>query len=338
VRAAIGGAGVAVCAGFFTAGASAQDFYAGKTLTVVVGTDAGGGYDIYARTIARHLGKQMPGKPTVIVQNMPGAGSAKAAEFMYNLAPKDGTTIGLIFPGMVVEPLLQPGKFRFDPTKYEYLGSADSGIRLCVTHKSSKIKSFEDALKMPSTFGGSAVGSSTTDYAQMLINLAGAKIKVVNGYKSSIDTVLAMERGEVDGICGYDSSSFKAQKPEWFNSPEAHMIVQTSLQPGAELTKLGVPHVWKYISGENRRIAEVIFAQQEFHRPFLAPPGTPKPQLEILRRSFMGTLADQDFLADATKMKLSITPKDAATVTRLVNEMFASPPALVEKVNKALKP
>ena len=116
------------------------------------------------------------------------------------------------------------------------------------------------------------------------------------------------------------------------------MIVQTSLQPGAELTKLGVPHVWKYISGENRRIAEVIFAQQEFHRPFLAPPGTPKPQLEILRRSFMGTLADQDFLADATKMKLSITPKDAATVTRLVNEMFASPPALVEKVNKALKP
>ena len=154
VRAAIGGAGVAVCAGFFTAGASAQDFYAGKTLTVVVGTDAGGGYDIYARTIARHLGKQMPGKPTVIVQNMPGAGSAKAAEFMYNLAPKDGTTIGLIFPGMVVEPLLQPGKFRFDPTKYEYLGSADSGIRLCVTHKSSKIKSFEDALKMPSTFGG----------------------------------------------------------------------------------------------------------------------------------------------------------------------------------------
>jgi hypothetical protein len=191
---------------------------------------------------------------------------------------------------------------------------------------------------MASTFGGSAAGSSTTDYAQMLVNLAGAKIKVVNGYKSSIDTVLAMERGEVDGICGYDSSSFKAQKPEWYNSPEAHMILQTSLEPGAELTKLGVPHVWKYISGENRRIAEVIFAQQEFHRPFLAPPGTAAVPLATLRKSFMTTLADQEFLADATKMKLSISPKDAATVTRLVKEMFASPPELVEKVNKALKP
>ena len=325
-----------VCA--TSSGSLAQDFYQGKNLTIVVGTDAGGGYDIYARTIGRHLGKQVPGKPQVIVQNMPGAGSAKAAEFMYNLAAKDGTAIGLIFPGMVVEPLLQPGKFRFDPTKFEYLGSADSGIRLCVTHKSSKIKTFDDVLKNPSTFGGSAAGSSTTDYAQMLINLAGTKMRVVNGYKSSIDTVLAMERGEVDGICGYDSSSFKAQKPTWYNSPEAHMIIQTSLEPGAELTKIGVPHIWKYITGENRKIAEVIFAQQEFHRPFLAPPGTPPAQLDILRKAFMATLADAEFLAEATKMKLSITPKDHVTVAKLVKQMFASPPDLVAKVNKALKP
>ncbi len=328
----------AVLAGVAAIPVAAQDFYAGKTLSVVVGTDAGGGYDIYARTIARHLGKYIPGKPTVIVQNMPGAGSAKAAEFMYNLAPKDGLSIGLIFPGMVVEPLLQPGKFRFDPTKFEYLGSADSGIRLCVTHKSSKIKSMEDVLKMPSTFGGSAIGSSTTDYAQMLINLAGAKIKIVNGYKSSNDTVLAMERAEVDGICGYDSSSFKAQKPGWYNTPEAHMILQAGLAPGEELTKLGVPSIWKYITGENRKIAEVVIAQQEFHRPFLAPPGVVPAQLAILRKAFMATLADTEFLADATKMKLSITPKDAETVTALVKKMFASPPDLVAKVNKALKP
>ncbi len=318
--------------------AAAQDFYAGKTLTIVVGTDAGGGYDIYARAIARHLGKQIAGKPTVIVQNMPGAGSAKAAEFMYTLAPKEGTTIGLIFPGMVVEPLLQPGKFRFDPTKFEYLGSADSGTRLCVTHKSSKIKSMDDAMKIPSTFGGSAPGSSTTDYAQMLINLAGAKMRVVNGYKSSIDTVLAMERGEVDGICGYDSSSFKSQKPEWYNTPEAHMIQQAGLAPNEELLKLGVPSIWDHIKGENRTIAEVVIAQQEFHRPFLAPPGVVPAQLAILRKAFMATLVDKEFLADATKMKLSITPKDAETVTALVKKMFASPPDLVAKVNKALKP
>ncbi len=317
---------------------SAQGFYEGRTVNIVVGTDAGGGYDIYARTIGRHLGRQIPGKPTVIVQNMPGAGSAKAAEFLASMAPKDGQTIGLIFPGMVVEPLLQPGKFRFDPTKFEYLGSADSGTRLCVTHKSSKIKTFDDALKLPSIFGGSAFGSSTTDYAQLLINLTGAKMRIVNGYKSSIDTVLAAERGEVDGLCGYDSSSFRAQKPDWFNTPESHMILQAALEPFPEMTKLGVPHIWQYISGENRKIAEVVLAQQEFHRPFLAPPGTNPERLGILRTAFMATLRDTEFLADATKMKLTITPKDAATVTQLIKQMYASSPELIAKVNKALKP
>jgi tripartite-type tricarboxylate transporter receptor subunit TctC len=318
--------------------ATAQNFYEGKTVNIVVGTEAGGGYDIYGRAVARHIGRHLPGKPTVIVQNMPGAGSAKAAEFLFALAPKEGATIGLIFPGIIVEPLLQPGKFRFDPTKFEYLGSADSGTRLCVTHRSSKIKTFDDALKMPSNFGGSAFGSSTTDYAQLLINLAGAKFRIVNGYKSSIDTVLAAERGEVDGLCGYDSSSFRAQKPDWFNTPEAHMILQAALEPFPELTKLGVPHIWQYVSGENRKIAEVILAQQEFHRPFLAPPGVPADRLALLRTAFMATMNDPDFLADAQKMKLTITPKDASTVTELVKKMYASPPELLAKVNKALKP
>ena len=318
--------------------AVAQSTYEGRTINLVVGTEAGGGFDLYGRALARHIGKHLPGKPIVIVQNMPGAGSGKAAEYLYALAPKDGLAFGLIFPGMVVEPLLQPGKFRFDPTKFEYLGSADSGTRLCVTHKSSKIKSFDDVLKQPSTFGGSAPGSSTTDYAQLLINLAGAKMRIVNGYKSSIDTVLAMERGEVDGICGYDSSSFRAQKPEWFNSPEAHMIIQVALGPFPELTKLGVPHIWQYVSGENRKIAEVVLAQQEFHRPFLAPPGVNPERLALLRSAFMATMADPDFLADAQKMKLTISAKDAKTVTDLVRQMYASPQELVAKVNKALKP
>lgn len=317
---------------------AAQDFYAGKTLNVVVGTEAGGGFDLYARVVGRHISRFLPGKPTVIVQNMPGASSGKAAEFIYTLAPKDGTSFGIVFPGIIVEPLLQPGKFRFDPTRFEYLGSADSGIRLCVTHRTSKIKSFDDALKTPSVFGGSGPGSAPTDYAQMLINLAGAKIRVVNGYKSTVDSTLAMERGEIDGICGYDSSSFKAQKPDWFNTPEAQMVLQTSLQPGEELTKLGVPHVWKYVTGDNRKIAEVVFAQQEFHRPFIAPPGTAAPQLALLRTAFMATVTDPEFLAEATKMKLTISPKDAKTVTALVRNMYASSPELVVKVNKALKP
>lgn len=318
--------------------ARAQNFYTGRTINLVVGTEAGGGYDLYGRVVARHIGRHILGKPVVIVQNMPGAGSAKAAEYLYTLAPKDGLTIGLIFPGMVVEPLMEPGKFRFDPTKFEYLGTADSGARLCITHKNSKIKTFDDALKIQSMFGGSAPGSSTTDYAQLLINLAGAKMRIVNGYKSTVDTVLAAERGEIDGLCGYDSSSFRAQKPDWFNTSEAHMIVHASLEPFPELTSLGVPHIWSYVSGENRKIAEVVLAQQEFHRPFLAPPGVNQERLGILKGAFMNTMNDPEFLEDARMMKLTISPKDAKAVTDLVQKMYASPTELIQKVMRALKP
>ena len=313
-------------------------FYEGKTIHLIVGTETGGGYDIYARTVARHIGRHIPGKPLVIVQNMPGAGSAKAADYLFSIAPKDGLTIGLIFPGMVIEPLMQPGKFRFDPTKYEYLGTADSGARLCITHRSSKIKTFDDALKMPSLFGGTAPGSSTTDYAQLLINLAGTKMKIVNGYVSTVDTVLAAERGEIDGLCGYDSSSFRAQKPDWFNTPEAQMIVHASLEPFPELTKMGVPHIWQYVSGENRKIAEVILAQQEFHRPFITPPGVSKERLAVLRTAFMATMNDPQFLEDAKLMKLTIAAKDGETVSGLVQKMYGSSPELLEKVRRALKP
>lgn len=331
-------ASIALAAVVLATPAAGQNLYEGKTINLIVGSTAGGGYDIYSRVLARHMPKYIPGSPIILVQNMPGAGSGKAAEYISVLAPKDGMAFGMIFPGMVVEPLLQPGKFRFDPTKFEFLGSADSGSRLCVTHRTSKIKTFEDLFKMEGTFGGSGPGSSTADYAQLLANLTGAKLRVVNGYKGSHDTVLAMERAELDGICGFDSSSFRAQKPGWFNTPEAHMIVQAALEPFPELTKLGVPHIWKYVTGENRKIAEVVLAQQEFHRPYIAPPGVNPQALAILRKAFMATLADKDFLADSDKMKLSITPKDGETVTALVKKMYTATPELIAKVNKALKP
>lgn len=319
--------------------ATAQHFYDGKTVTIVVGTEAGGGFDIYARALSRHIRSHMPGAPTVIVQNMPGAGSLKAAEYLYVLAPKDGTTFGLVYPGAIIEPLISgPANFRYDPTKFEYIGSADSGTRLCITAGTSKIKTFDDALKLPSNIGGSAPGSSTTDYAQLLVSLTGAKMHIVNGYKSSIDTIVAIERGEVDGLCGYDVSSFKAQRPDWFGTDKANMILQVSLEPNAELTKMGVPPLWNYISGEARAIAELIVAQQEFHRPFVAPPGTPAPQMAILRTAFMETMRDPAFLADAAAMKLDIHPKDAETVAKLVTKMYSQPPELVAKMRKALRP
>ena len=311
----------------------------GKTVTIVIGTDAGGGFDLYARAVGRHIGRYLPGKPLIIPQNMPGAGSVKATEYLYTLAPKDGTTFGIVFPGALIEPLASGGtKFRYDPTKFEYLGTADSGTRLCVTHHTSKIKTFEDAQRLPSNFAGSAPSSSTTDYAQMLISLAGMKAKIVNGYKSTVDTMVALERGEVDGLCGYDSGSFQAQRPDWFGTPLAHMILQVGLEPSEKLTAMGVPSLWKYVSGENRVIAELIVAQQEFHRPFIAPPGVSAAHLAALRTAFMATMKDPEFVADAARMKLDVNPKDGATVAALIGRMYGSPPELVDKMRKALRP
>lgn len=321
------------------AGAARAELYSGKKITLVVGSPPGGGYDFYSRILSRHMPKYLPGKPTIVVQNMPGAGSMKAAEFLYSIAPKDGSTFGMVFPGALVEPLFDnKKKFRFTPTRYEFIGSIDSGVRLCVTHGGSKIKTFEDAQKMPSTFGGSGPGSSTTDYAHFLNVLAGAKIKIVNGYKGSRTTINAMERNELDGICGLDSGSFQAMKPDWFNNPKlSHMILQTSITPSAELEKLGVPSIWKYVSGENRKIAELILAQQEFHRPYIAPPGTSAPHLAALRKAFDDVVKDKGLLAETEKAKLSVQPKDAATVTKLIKGIYEAPEALVAKARMALR-
>jgi tripartite-type tricarboxylate transporter receptor subunit TctC len=319
--------------------AAAQSFYAGKNLNLIVGSGPGGGFDIYGRTVGRFLVKHIPGNPNVVVQNMPGAGSMKATEYIHSIAPKDGTTIAIVFPGAIVEPMISGRKnFRFDPPKLEYLGSANSGSRLCITFHTSKVKTMEDAQKIPVSFGGSAPGDATSDYAQMFNALAGTKFKIVKGYKSTAAILVAVESGEVDGLCGFDSASFLAQRPAWYGTKLANMIVQASLEPKPELTKLGVPHIWKYIAGENRKVAELILAQQEFHRPFIAPPGTAPAQMAILRDAFEATMKDKEFLAAAEKVKIDIAPKSGAAVAALVKQMYDAPERLVERAKKALRP
>ncbi|MGE0629069.1 MAG: Bug family tripartite tricarboxylate transporter substrate binding protein [Hyphomicrobiaceae bacterium] len=328
----------AVAIALATAPAAAQAPYAGKNITMIVGSGAGGGFDLYGRLVGRFLTKHIPGNPNVIVQNMPGAGSMKATEYIYAVAPKDGLTIGIVFPGAIVEPLISSDKkFRFEPPKLSYLGSANSGTRLCITHHTSKTKTFDDALKQETTMGGSAPGDSTTDYSQMFNSLAGTKFKIVTGYKSSNAIVLAIERGEVDGLCGFDAASFRAQRPDWYSGKLANMIVQAGITPDPELTRLGVPSIWKYVTGENRKVAELILSQQEFHRPFIAPPNIPADRLEILRKAFDATVADKEFLEAAAKSKLDIAPKSGAVVAKLVTEMYAAPKELVVRIRQALR-
>ena len=257
--------------------APAADFYAGKTIEFLIGADVGGGYDIYARLIGRHLGRFIAGNPTIVARNLPGAGGGRAAAFIYSVAPKDGTAIGAVFPGVVMAPLLddrvQP---LFDPTRFQYLASAHNATRICVTHARSRIKTFADAQKQKAVMGASAAGGSTRDYVNMHRKSSGAMFELVTGYKGTADILLAMERGEVDGLCGYDWTSLKSQRPDWITSKTANILVQVGLEPDEELTRLGVPPIWTTIaSDDDRKAVELVIAQQVFGRPYLAPPGRP---------------------------------------------------------------
>src|SRR5437764_1693614 len=208
----------ALTAAVASAPAPAADYYAGKTIELVVGGDAGGGYDIYARTLARHLTRHIPGNPTVVVKNMPGAGSTRAGIYIGTVAPKDGTSIGAMMPGAIIGPLLdEKPNLQFDPTKVLYVGTADSGVRVCATYGTSKIKTFEDAQREKTVLGASSAGGATRDYAYMHNHTAGTKFEVVSGYKGTIDVGLAMERGEVDGMGGWDWSSLKSRQSDWIS-------------------------------------------------------------------------------------------------------------------------
>ncbi len=219
---------------------------------------------------------------------MPGAGSGKAAAFIYTVAPKDGTAIGALMPGAVIGPLLEDGpKPQYDPTKLVYLATADSVTRVCTSYGNSKIKTFEDAQQQKGKMGASAAGGSSRDYVNLVRNAAGAQLELVSGYKGSAEIGLAIERGEVDGMCGWDWPSLKVQKPEWLRDNKVNILAQFSLEPDPELTKRGVPPIWQFIKKEeDKKPVELVLSQQVFGRPYIAPPGTPAERVKILRDAF----------------------------------------------------
>jgi tripartite-type tricarboxylate transporter receptor subunit TctC len=319
--------------------AQAADYYAGKTIEFVVGNDVGGGYDIYARTVARHITRHIPGNPNTIVRNMPGAGSTRAGIYISTAAPKDGNSVGALMPGAIIGPLLDDKpNLTFNPTKVIFIGTADSGVRICTTFQNSKTKTFEDAQKQKTILGASAAGGSTRDYAFLHNHTAGTKFEVVSGYTGTPDISLAMERGEVDGICGWDWSSVKSQKGDWLRDKKLNLLVQVALEEEAELTKLGVPSIWKYVSEENRQVAELVISQQVFQRSYIAPPGTPDEEIAILRKAFDETMVDPQFLADAEKVKISITPLSGAKVQSLIDKLYATPKTVVDRAKAMIKP
>ena len=313
--------------------AGVEDFYKGKTVSLLIGYSVGGGYDAYGRLVARHLGKHIPGNPNVQPQNMTGAGSLKAANYLYSVAPKDGSVIGTFSRSQGIAPLLD--KAEFDSTKFTWLGSVTDEVSLCVTRHDSPVKSFNDLLAKPSTFGGEGAGSDPNVFALLYRNVFGAKIKLVQGYPGTNEIQLAIERGEVDGLCGLSWSTLKGRYPHWLGERKANILVQAGIKKQAELPS--VPTATDLAKEpEQRQILNLILIGQAMARPFAAPPGIPADRKEALIAAFDRTMQDPDFLAEAARLNFEVNPVTAAKLDALLAEAYATPKDVVAKAAKAL--
>ena len=313
---------------------SVADFYKGKTITLYIGYSAGGGYDTYARTIGRVIGRHIPGNPKVIAKNKPGAGSLKLTNELYNSLPKDGTVIGTFGRGMVMEPLFGNKKARFDPSKFTWLGSANNEVSVCIAWHESPIQTLNDFLTMPMIVGGTGPGADTDVFPKVLNNIIGTKLRLVTGYPGGNDINLAIERGEVQGRCGYSWSSLKSRFPKWLTGKKVQILLQMSTAKHPDLPD--VPFVMDLAKTDrDRKVLELIFARQAWGRPFVAPPGVPADRAKALQAAFMATMKDADFLADAKKQKLEIAPISGEKINQLIAALYASPKDLVEAAKEA---
>ncbi len=313
------------------------EFYKGKNVDLMIGYSVGGGYDVYARLIARHMGKHVPGNPTMVAKNMEGAGSLRLANWLYNVAPKDGTAFGTIGRGTGFDPLLGHKAAQFDGTKFNWIGSANDEVSVCVVWNGrTPITKFEDLLTKQLNVGGTGSAADTDQFPRILNGALGTRMKIITGYPGGNDINLALERGEVDGRCGWSWSSLMSTRPAWVAGKKITLLVQLALNKHPDLPD--VPLVTDLAkTEEQRQILRLIFARQALGRPYLAPPGIPPDRVAALRKAFMDTMQDKDFLAEADKAQLEITPIAGDAVQKLVGEVYQTPPAIVQKAAALLQ-
>jgi tripartite-type tricarboxylate transporter receptor subunit TctC len=314
---------------------SVADFYKGKTVDFYIGYSVGGGYDIYARTIAQHIGKHIPGNPTVVPKNMTGAGSLKLANWLYQVAPKDGTAIGAIGRGTAFDPLFKLKGAQFDATKYTWLGSANDEVSVCVAWHGYGVTKFEDLKTHDLVVGGTGASADTDQFPKIVNAVLGTHFKIITGYPGGNEVGLAMERGEVQGRCGWSWSSVKSLHLDWVKDKKIFVLVQLSLSKHPDLPD--VPLVMDLAKNdEQKRMLKLVFVRQSMGRPYLAPPGLPPERAAALRKAFMDTMHDKDFLAQAEKSQLEINPVSGEDIQKLVEEAYAVPPAIAARVAAAL--
>lgn len=306
----------------------------GKPIQMVVGSAPGGGYDTFARTIAPHMSRHLPGQPTIIIQNMPGAGSLLATNHLYNVAPRDGTVIGGLNPQLATEPLVRPERAKYDPRRMSWIGSALRETHVALAWHTSPIKSFDDLFSQELIVAGS--GGATDTFPNFLNILLNTKFKVVAGYKGTREGMLAMERGEATGNGGTTWASLKATQGQWLQEGKVRVILQYGLSKHPELAN--VPWIYDYAkTAEDRAAMNLVFARQEFGRPYAGPPDLPAPILALYRQAFDATMKDPAFLAEAEKRRLDLDPITGDQIQKLIDDLYSVSPAVVARVKVILE-
>lgn len=310
---------------------SVEEFYRKNPVQLLIGFPVANAYDTYGRAVARHLGKHIPGNPAVIPVNRPGAGSLTAANALYNTVPKDGATIAHFNRSIALEPLMGNSAAKFDGRKFTWLGSVGNEVSLCVGWHTATVKTWNDLLTSEFVAGAASLGADTGVFPTVLKNLFGAKIKIITGYPGGGEMSIAMERREIDGRCGWSWSGVKSSKPEWLAGKQINILVQLGLQKSPELPDVPLI-IDQATTDEQRQLLRLVFSRQEFAWPFAAPPDIPADRAQALRNAFAATLKDPEFLEDAKKIQIDVSPVSAAAVDRLIGELYASQEAILTKL------
>jgi tripartite-type tricarboxylate transporter receptor subunit TctC len=312
------------------------EFYKGKNVELYIGYSVGGAYDLYTRVLARHLGKHIPGNPTIVPKNLEGAGSLRLANWLYNVGAKDGTVIGTIGRGTAFDPLLGSRGAQFQADKFTWIGSANNEVSVCVAWKTSGISKFADVFERELIVGGTGQAADTDQFPRILNGVLGTKFKIVTGYPGGNDVTLAMERGEVQGRCGWSWSSVLSTYKRWFDDGSITVLVQMSLNKHPGLPD--VPLVMDFAkTDEQKQIFKLIFARQVMGRPYLAPPRVPNDRANVLRDAFMRTMEDPEFLGEAEAAQLEITPVSGEQVEKLVTELYKTPKPVAAKAAEFIR-
>ena len=333
LRKAIGGLAALIALGSLAVADDVADFYKGRDVSMVIGYSVGGGYDAYARLLARYIGNHIPGTPSIIPQQMAGAGSLRSANYIYSVAAKDGSVFGTFSRSMGISPLID--KAEFDSRKFTWLGSVTDDNTTCVMWNTSPIKTWNDFLTKPSKLGGLGADADPDIWALLYKNVFGAKLQLVTGYPGTNDVTLAMERGEVDGLCGLSWSTIRTRHQDWLANHSVNIIVQAALKKEPEMAS--VPLATDLATNpEQLQTIKLLLASQAMARPFAAPPGIPADRKAALIAAFDATMTDPAFLAEAKKLNFEVHPVSAATIDALLTDVYATPKDVVARAAKAI--